>query len=100
MNCSETIGWHASLVSSVGDASQLPLASELLVQHLELVDELLAYRRKHVARRNGSVSLDPNVKLGDIRMSDCCVSVSFAPLVSVEIETYSCIRPCRRWGAP
>lgn len=37
------IRWHITLVSSVGDSSQLPLASELLVQHLELVDELFTY---------------------------------------------------------
>lgn len=38
-----------ALFSSVGDASQLPLSCELLMQQLELVDELLAYRCKHIA---------------------------------------------------
>ena len=49
---------HVSLLTSVGNASQFPLSRELLVQHLELVNELLTDRREDVARSHLTVCLD------------------------------------------
>lgn len=60
-----------TLFSCVGDTSQLPLSRELLVQHLELVDEFLAYRCEHVPGRDGSIRLDADEELRDIGVTDC-----------------------------
>jgi hypothetical protein len=59
-----------SLLASVGDAAKLPLAGELLVEHLELVDELLAHRGEDIARRDGAVGLHADEKLRDVRVGN------------------------------
>lgn len=61
---------HIALLSSVGDTSQLPLSCELLMQHLELVDEFLTDGRKHVAGRNGAICLDTDEELRDVGVSN------------------------------
>jgi hypothetical protein len=50
---------HIALLASVGNTSQLPLACELLMQHLKLVDEFLAYRSEDIAGRDGPICLYP-----------------------------------------
>lgn len=40
------------------------------MQHLQLVDELLAYGREYVSRRHGTVGLDADEELGDVWMPD------------------------------
>lgn len=61
---------HISLVTRVGDTSQLPLACELLVQHFKLVDEFFTDRRENISGRDSAVGLDSNKELGNIRMSN------------------------------
>lgn len=61
---------HVALLSCVGDTSQLPLSCELLMQHLELVDEFLTDGRKHVAGRDGAIRLDTDEELRDVGVSN------------------------------
>lgn len=58
------------LLSSVGDATELPLAGELLVKHLKLVDELLAHRSEDIARRDSAVGLHADEELRDVGMGN------------------------------
>jgi len=61
---------HVALLADVCDAAQLPLARELLVQGLELVDELLAHGAKDLARRLGAVGLQPDEQLWYVGVAD------------------------------
>lgn len=61
---------HVALLSSVGDTSEFPLSRKLLMQHLKLVDELLANGREHITGRDGTVCLDTDEELRDVRVSN------------------------------
>ncbi len=67
---SQAVGLHVALTTRVGDAPHLPFAGELLVQHLELVDELLAYRGEDVARGDCAVRLHSDKELWDVGVAD------------------------------
>ena len=67
---SQTIGLHVALLASVGDAPQLPFSRKLLVQHFQLIDELLADRCKDVARRDCAVCLYTDEQLRDVGVAD------------------------------
>lgn len=67
---SQAVGLHVALTTGVGDAPHLPFAGELLVQHLELVDELLAYRGEDVARGDCAVRLHSDKELWNVGVAD------------------------------
>lgn len=82
------VGLHVTLLSRVRNTPQLPLSCELLVQHFELVDELLAYGSKDVSGRDGPVCLDTDEQLGDVRMPDCTAALSagLSPSYAADIQ--------------
>lgn len=59
-----------ALLSGVGDASELPLASKLLMKHLELVDELFTHRGEDIPGRDRSVRLHTNEQVRHVGVSD------------------------------
>lgn len=61
---------HVSLLAGVGDASQLPFSREFLVQHFELVDQLLANRREHISGRDSAVCLYAQKQLWYVGVAD------------------------------
>lgn len=65
---------HVALLTSVGDATELPLTSELLVEHLELVDKFLADGGEDITGSDGAVSLDANKELRDVRVGNLVAS--------------------------
>lgn len=65
---------HVALLASVGDATELPLASKLLVEHLQLVDQLLADGGEDITGSDGAVSLDANKELRDVRVGNLVAS--------------------------
>jgi hypothetical protein len=57
---------HVALLSGCCDTPQFPLSCELLVQHLELVDQLLTNRSKNIPRSDSPVRLNSDKKLRNV----------------------------------
>lgn len=67
---SQTIGLHVALSARVGNTPQLPFSSKFLMQHFQLVDELLTHRGEDVARGHRAVCLYADEELRDVGVTD------------------------------
>ena len=61
---------HIALLSSVCDSSQFPFTSEVLMEHLQLIDKFFTYCCENIARRYCAICLHADEELGNVGVSD------------------------------